>query len=117
MPSNSEGERKLKKEIEKEGKEYNAKVAEIKKLLEKVFELKKERERNKELSASTAEGKEIIKAEISQELIEAKEIFANFQISKASKEEISRKVEKKLGDLNNRGVIAFSKMGVFYENN
>jgi len=105
MPDNSEGERELKKEIEKEGKEYNAKVAENKKLLEKFFELKKERERNKELSASTAKGKEIIKAEITKELTEAKEIFANFQVSKASKEEISRKAKKKLESLEREGLI------------
>src|SRR6185437_5857891 len=105
MPDNSEGERELKKEIEKEGKEYNAKVAEKKKLLEKFFELKKERERNKELSASTAKGKEIIKAEITKELTEAKEIFANFQVSKASKEEISRKAKKKLESLEQKGLI------------
>jgi hypothetical protein len=54
-----------------------------------------------ELSAKTAKGKEVIKAEISQELIQAKEIFANFAISETTQEEITRKINKHVERLEN----------------
>jgi hypothetical protein len=65
------------------------------------LELKKEIKRDKELSASTGKGKEIIKAEISKELIEAKEIFANFQISETTQEEIKSKISKHVDRVEN----------------
>jgi len=46
-------------------------------------------------------GEEIIKAEISQELIQARETFANFQISETTQEEITRKVEKYVNQMKN----------------
>jgi hypothetical protein len=117
IPSGEKEERERGKELEKEQKELNKKIDERNKIWERYFELKKEIQRDKELSASTGKGKEVIKAEISKELIEAKEIFTNFQISETSKEEISRKIKKRLWNLNDRGIIAFSQMGIFYETN
>ena len=66
----------------------------------KIDELKKEFEYYK-LSASIAKGKEVIKAEISKELIEAKEIFANFQISETTQEEIKSKISKHVDRVEN----------------
>jgi len=55
-----------------------------------------EREKKEyELSVRTGESKEVIKAEISQELTKAKELFEKFDISEASESEIKNKIEKK----------------------
>ncbi|CAG8814045.1 6371_t:CDS:2, partial [Racocetra persica] len=66
-------------------------------------------------AASTSEGKEIIKAEISQELTKAKDIFENFKLSEVSQEEIQKKIERKWEKLYQRRIyIAIpTQKGVF----
>jgi hypothetical protein len=51
-----------------------------------------------ELSASTTGGKEVIKAEISEKLLEARKIFAEFQISETTQETITRKINENVDE-------------------
>lgn len=51
---------------------------------------------------STSEGKEVIKAEISQELEKAKKIFDNFQISPVKHETVKNEITEKLLELHER---------------
>jgi len=58
-----------------------------------------------ELSASTNTGKEIIKVEISQKLVEAKEKLVEIKLNQISQKEIREKLEKELEKLDDRGIV------------
>jgi hypothetical protein len=94
------GPKYSKEKLEKE-------TARIKELCEKFNSLREAwRKLEKEiqvekLTVKDYTGKEVIKAEISQELIEAKEIFANFQISETTQEEIKSKISKHIDNIKN----------------
>jgi hypothetical protein len=62
------------------------------------YYLSEEEENENELSASTTGGKEVIKAEISEKLLEARKIFAEFQISETTQETITRKINENVDE-------------------
>jgi hypothetical protein len=62
------------------------------------YYLSEEEENENELSASTTGGKEVIKAEISEKLLEARKVFAEFQISETTQETITRKINENVDE-------------------
>ena len=96
MPINSEGERELKTELEKEQKELNGKIDKRNLLADKLRDLGQKRKSSVSISKGIkgVKGKEIIKAEISQGLAAARETFANFTVSPTSQEEITRNINE-----------------------
>jgi hypothetical protein len=61
-----------------------------------------EDEEDKQLAVSTSQGKEIIKNEISQELIKAKEIFESAEIGSVSTNNLKEELTEKLLELHER---------------
>jgi len=87
-------------ECEKENEKIVKLDTEIKELRKKLRKLEIE-ELGKKLSAKSYQGKEVIKAEISQKLIEAKGIFLSFRINETTQEEIKNKINKHVDRIEN----------------
>lgn len=88
-----ENKKKIRETIIRQGRTIELLRVESLKLYEEEEALKSAR---RERAVSTAQGKEVIQAKISQELNEVKATFENLKVSEVSSEEISNKLAKKL---------------------
>ena len=104
MPINSEGERELKTELEKEQKELNGKIEKRNLLSDKFSDLGQKRKTSVSISKGIkgVKGKEVIQAKISQELAAARETFANFTIKETTEEKVRNEIERKVGKMEYR---------------